>query len=168
MRAYAAPAPASEAVAYREALAKIAALPARHADAGRIARAALKGIRYGATPTPGDSADAPVQQAGDEQDLIEAKALAESEGSRAVKYLRIIRKVRAVLDEWPEVDIAGSPPSRIRTIIAFAGTPAAASEAVEPWMEKEAKYEAQMRETHAALKGEQPAQPSGSERGEVK
>lgn len=57
-----------------------------------------------------------------EQELPEAKALADSEGSRAVKYLRIIRKVRAVVDEWPEVDLPDSPLARIRTIIAFAGS----------------------------------------------
>lgn len=71
-----------------------------------------------------------------EQDLIEAKALAKGEGSRALKYLGIIRKVRAVVDEWPEVDMPGSPLSRIRTIVAFAGTsaaPAPASEAVAVW-----------------------------------
>ena len=56
-----------------------------------------------------------------EKVLEEAKALADSEGSRAVKYLRVVRKVRAVVNEWPEVDMPGSPLSRIRTIVAFAG-----------------------------------------------
>jgi hypothetical protein len=64
-----------------------------------------------------------------EDALVEAKALADSEGSRAVKYLRVIRKVRAVVDEWPEVDLADSPLSRIRTIVAFAGTQTAATPA---------------------------------------
>jgi hypothetical protein len=66
-----------------------------------------------------------------EQALAEAKALADSEGSRAVKYLRVIRKVRAVVDEWPEVDIPGSPLSRIRTIVAFAGSTPTSPEAAE-------------------------------------
>jgi hypothetical protein len=45
-----------------------------------------------------------------------------SEESRAVKYLSVIRKVRAVVDEWPEVEISGSPMSRIRALVAFAGS----------------------------------------------
>lgn len=64
--------------------------------------------------------------------LAEAKALADSEGSRAVKYLRVIRKVRAVLDEWPEVDLPESPLSRIRTIVAFAGTQTTAKPTAAP------------------------------------
>ncbi|MGJ7512386.1 hypothetical protein [Variovorax sp. GT1P44] len=49
--------------------------------------------------------------------------------SRAAKYLRIIRNVRAIVDEWPEVEMPGSPLSRIRTIVAFAAqSPAAGQE----------------------------------------
>ena len=47
--------------------------------------------------------------------------------ARAVKYLGVLRQVRAVVDEWPEVEMAGSPLSRIRTLVAFVGSAAPVS-----------------------------------------
>lgn len=59
-----------------------------------------------------------VDRSAEAKDVERWKELADSEGSRAVKYLRIIRKVRAVVNEWPEVEMPDSPLSRIRTIVA--------------------------------------------------
>lgn len=53
--------------------------------------------------------------------LREAQTLADSEGSRAVKYLRVIRKVRSVADGYLEDVPPSSPLPRILAIVAFAG-----------------------------------------------
>ena len=91
------------------------------AEVMRCAREAAIAVAAGKRTHPANWYEALAKVAEMEKALQEAKALADSEGSRAVKYLRVVRKVRAVVNEWPEVDIPGSPLSRIRTIVAFAG-----------------------------------------------
>ena len=82
-----------------------------------------------ATPTPGDSADAPVQQAGEITDaMVDA-------------YLSAQRRTVEEADKFGRPNVGGLHTNTVR--------------------------EACRNGLRAALKGEQPAQPSGSERGEV-
>jgi hypothetical protein len=133
----AAPAPASEAVAWmrkwafdNEAPYKVPNLRGRLVLAGKfkmlpVTKAKIfdDDIALSATPTPGDSADAPVQQA-----APNVEQLAVNVGVNGVRLMGASRHIYSFTPEQLQ-DFAG----RIR----------------------------------AALKGEQPAQPSGGERGEV-